>query len=175
MHVEAHPLDGTRPQLWFCRCRAEGLKAPVKYQWRFAPGLKPVANGPQDEPFALVQPGLAGWVECTATGDDKVSARAAHATLPLTVSAAPVAAKVGELITVRGVGLAPTAANEDGIWLVPARGAAIVADSSCKGASWTPLAVSACVPAAARGRTFAVRLQANEELASAAKPLVVAP
>jgi hypothetical protein len=58
---------------------------------------------------------------------------------------------------------------------VPAWGAAVVADASCKGAAWSPAAVSACVPAAARGRTFAVRVQANEELASAPKPLVVAP
>jgi len=35
--------------------------------------------------------------------------------------------------------------------------------------------VSACVPAAARGKSWLVRVQSNETLVSAPKPLVVAP
>jgi hypothetical protein len=178
VHVEAHALDGTRPAQWVFRCRADGLKPPVKYQWRFPAGTKQIGWGvPQDEPYELVQPpeAVAAWGECTATGDDKKSARAAHATVPLSVTAAPATAKVGELITVHGAGFGPASAGEDGIWLVPAWGAAVIADASCKGAAWSPAAVSACVPPAARGRTFGVRVQANEELAPAPKPLVVAP
>jgi len=178
VRVEAHALDGPRPPQWVFRCRADGLKPPVKYQWHFPPGVKQIGWGvPQDEPFELVQPpenAPAAWGECTATGDDKRSARAVHAMVPLAISAAPVTAKVGELITVRGSGFGPSSSGEDGIWLVPAWGAAIVADSSCKGATWTPTSVSACVPPAARGRTFAVRVQVNEELASAKTPVVVA-
>ena len=178
MRVEAHALDGTRPPEWVLRCRADGLKPPVKTQWRFPAGVKQIGWGvPQDEPAELVQPPelVPAWGECTATGDDKRSVRATHAMVPLSVTAAPERAKVGELVTVRGTGFGPAAAGEDGVWLVPAWGAALVADATCKGAAWTPVSVSACIPAAARGRTFAVRVQANEELATAAKPLAVAP
>jgi hypothetical protein len=161
------------------RCRAEGFKSPVKYQWRFPAGVKQIGWGAlQDEPTELVQPPEAGppsWGECTATGDDKVTLHATHALVPLSVTAAPVTAKAGELITVRGAGFGPSPAGADGLWLVPAWGRAIAADPTCKGATWGAAAVSACVPASARGRTVALRVQVNEELATAPKPLVVAP
>jgi hypothetical protein len=160
------------------RCRADGLKPPVKYQWRFPAGVKQIGWGvPQDEPDELVQPPetSASWGECSATGDDKVVLRATHSLVVLSVSAAPATAKVGERITVRGTGFGPSPSGSDGIWLVPAWGVAIAADAACKGASWAEGAITACVPPAARGRTLEVRVQASEELAIAPKPLVVAP
>lgn len=160
------------------RCRADGLTPPVKYQWRFPAGVKQIGWGaPQDEPTELVQPSdpASSWGECTATGDDKQALRAAHAMAPLSVTAAPARAKVGELVTVRGTGFGPAPSGSDGIWLVPRWGAAIAADAACKGAAWSPTAVTACVPAAARGRSVSLRVQVNEELAAAARPLSVAP
>ena len=149
----------------------------MKYQWRFPAGVKQIGWGAlQDEPNELVQPpdSPATWAECTATGDDGVVARATHSLVPLTVSVASTIAKVGELITARGTGFGPSPSGADGIWLVPAWGAALPADP-CKGAAWGETAVSACVPAAARGRTWQLRVQSNEQLAIAPKPLVVAP
>jgi len=175
--VEAHRLDGPRPPQWVLRCRAAGLKAPVTYHWRFPAGVKQIGWGaPQDEPDELVQPPPSPptWAECAATGADGVVLRAAHSLVPIAVSAAPATAKAGELITVRGAGFGPAPSGGDGIWLVPAWGAALPADN-CKGAAWGEAAVSACVPAAARGRTFELRVQSNEELAIAPRPLVVAP
>jgi hypothetical protein len=177
LRVEAHPLDGTRPPQWVLRCQARRLKEPVKYQWRFPAGVKQIGWGvPQDEPTELVQPPetQAAWGECTATGADGVVVRASHSMMPASVSAAPAAAKVGELIVVRGAGFGPSPSGEDGIWLVPPWGAAIRADD-CKGASWGDAAVSACVPKAARGKSWLVRVQSNETLVSAPKPLAVAP
>ncbi|HEX9101936.1 MAG TPA: hypothetical protein VF997_07025 [Polyangia bacterium] len=177
MRVEGHRLDGPRPPQWVLRCRAEGLKPPVKVQWRFPAGVKQIGWGvPQDEPSELVQPpeNAAAWAECSATGADGVVVRATHSMVPLSVGAAPATAKPGELITVRGAGFGPSPAGSDGLWLVPFWGAALPADR-CKGAAWSEAAVSACVPAAARGRTFELRVQSNEELAIAPKPLVVAP
>jgi hypothetical protein len=177
LRVEAHALDGTRPPQWVLRCAARRLKEPVKYQWRFPPGVKQIGWGtPQDEPTELVQPPEtnATWGECTATGADGVVLRASHSMVPPSVSAAPATAKVGELIVVRGAGFGPAPSREDGIWLVPSWGAALPSDA-CKGASWGEAAVSACVPAAARGKTWLVRVQSNETLVTAPKPLVVAP
>jgi hypothetical protein len=177
VRVEAHRLDGPRPPQWVLRCRADGLEPPVKYQWRFPAGVKQIGWGSlQDEANELVQPPdkPAAWGECTATGSDGVAVRVSHSLVPLAVSAAPVTAKAGELITVRGAGFGPSASGEDGIWLVPPWGRALRA-VDCKGAAWSEAAVSACVPAGARGRTFALRVQSNESLALAPKPLVVAP
>lgn len=177
LRVEAHALDGTRPPQWVLRCETQNFKGPVKVQWRFPAGVKQIGWGtPQDEPTELVQPPetTASWGECTATGADGVVLRASHSMVPISISAAPATAKVGELFVVRGAGFGPSPSGEDGIWLVPPRGAAIAADN-CKGASWGEAAVSACVPAAARGRTWLVRVQSNETLATAQKPLVVAP
>jgi len=177
LRVEAHPLDGTRPPQWVLRCQARGLKEPVKYQWRFPAGVKQIGWGaPQDEPTELVQPPelAASWGECAATGADGVVLRAAHSMMPPSVSAAPQTARVGELVVVRGAGFGPSPSGEDGIWLVPSWGAAIRAES-CKGAAWGDAAVSACVPAAARGKRWLVRVQSNETLVTAPKPLVVAP
>lgn len=177
MRVEAHRLDGPRPPQWVLRCRADGLKPPVKYLWRFPSGVRQIGTGPlQDEWNELVQPpdSPPTWAECTATGADGVVVRATHSLVPLTVSVASVTAKVGELITARGTGFGPSASGADGIWLVPAWGAALPAEP-CKGAAWGETAVSACVPAAARGRTWQLRVQSNEQLVVAPKPLVVAP
>ncbi len=177
VRVEGHRLDGPRPPQWVLRCRADGLKPPVKYQWRFPSGVKQIGWGSlQDEPNELVQPpeGPPTWAECAATGADGVVVRASHSLVPLLVSAAPATAKAGELIVVRGAGFGPSPSGGDGIWLVPAWGPALPA-ASCKGAAWSEAAVSACVPPAARGRTWQLRVQSNEELAIAPKPLVVAP
>ncbi len=178
MRVEAHRLDGPRPPEWVLRCRAEGLTPPVKYQWRFPAGVRQIGWGNlQDEPNELVQPpeNAATWGECAATGAAGVVLRVTHSLVPLSVAAAPVSAKAGELVTVRGAGFGPSPSGGDGIWLVPASGAALPADATCKGAAWGEAAIAACVPAAARGRTFQLRVQSNDELALAPKPLVVAP
>ena len=159
------------------RCRADGLKRPVKHHWRLPAGVRQIGWGVlDDEANELVQPPerQAAWAECTATGDDGVVVRATHSLVPLAVTAAPTTARPGELITVRGAGFGPSASDGDAIWLVPAFGPSLRA-TACKGAAWSEAAVSACVPPAARGRTWQVRVQSNEELAAAPKPLVVAP
>ncbi|MGZ3440786.1 MAG: hypothetical protein ACXVDD_14785 [Polyangia bacterium] len=178
VRVEARRLDGPRPPQVSLRCRATGLKPPVKYQWRFPAGVRQIGWGvPQDEPTELVEPPASGvaWAECAATGDDKKTVRATHSLAPLAVSAAPARAKVGELVTVRGSGFGPSPNEGDGIWLVPRFGAARAADVACKGASWSEVALSACVPPSARGASWQLRVQAAGELAVAAQPLVVAP
>ena len=177
VRIEGHALDGPRPPQWVLRCRADGLKPPVKYQWRFPSGVKQIGWGSlQDEANELVLPpeNAATWAECAATGSDGVAVRATHSLVPLSVSAAPATAKVGELVVVRGAGFGPSPSEGDGIWLVPPWGAALPADN-CKGAAWGEAAISACVPAAARGRAFQLRVQAKEQLAIAPRPLVVAP
>ncbi len=177
MRVEAHPVDGTRPTLWALRCFADGLPPPVKLQWRLSSGVKPVAGAPQDEPVDFVQPPgqMPAWAECAATGADNKVVRATHSLTPIAIGAAPAVAKAGELITVHGGGFGPGANADDQMWLVPAWGRAVAADSSCKGALWNDTTVSACVPGAARGRTWQLRVQATGALAIAPKPLVVAP
>ena len=178
VRVEAHPVEGTHPAQWALRCVADGLKPPVKVQWRFPAGVKQIGWGvPQDEPVELVQPPerQATWAECAATGSDNVLVRATHSLVPIAVGAAPATAKAGELITVRGSGFGATPNLDDRIWLVPPFGRAFSADASCKGATWSDAAVTACVPAAARGRSWQVRVQAADTLAIAPKPLVVAP
>ena len=171
-------LDGPRPRQLVFRCRAQGLKPPVKYAWRFPAGVRQIGWGvATDEPFALEQPPDKGvaWAECTATGDDKVVVRASHSMAPLAIRAAPATAKVGELVTLHGSGFGPSPSAGDGIWLVPRWGRALAADTSCKGAAWSEVAVSACVPAAARGAAWQLRVQTSDELAQAPRPLVVAP
>jgi len=178
VRVEAHPVDGTRPTQWALRCYTSGLREPVKVQWRFPAGVKQIGWGvPQDEPVELVQPPdkQTTWAECAATGADNTVVRATHSLLPIAVASAPVTAKVGELITVRGSGFGPSANVEDHLWLMPSWGRAFAADSSCKGAGWNDGAVSACVPPMARGRSWQLRVQAADTLALAPKPLVVAP
>src|SRR5258708_5010904 len=74
-------LDGPRPPQLMLRCRATGLKPPVKYAWRFAPSVRQVGwQVPVDEAAMLVTipdpPTLPVWAECTATGEDKVEVRA---------------------------------------------------------------------------------------------------
>ena len=176
VRVEAHAVEGTRPTLWALRCFADGLKPPVKLEWKLSAGVKPVAGGPQNEPVDFVQPpGNSAWAECAATGADGKVARATHALAPIALTAAPATAKPGELITVRGAGFGPSPNADDQVWLVPPFGRAFAADASCKGAAWSDTLVSACVPAAARGRTWQLRVQAADTLAIAPKPLTVAP
>ncbi|HEY2747004.1 MAG TPA: hypothetical protein VGL86_20415 [Polyangia bacterium] len=177
VRVEAHAVEGTRPTLWALRCFADGLPPPVKLSWRLSPGAKPVAGAPQDEPVDFVQPPGrdVAWAECAATGADNKTVRATHSLVAIAVNAAPAAAKAGALVTVRGSGFGPWANADDRLWLVPPWGRAFAADSSCKGAAWTDAAVTACVPAAARGKSWQLRVQAADTLAIAPKPLVVAP
>jgi len=179
VRIEARPVDGTRPAQWLVRCFADGLKAPVTLLWRFPAGVKQIGGAvPRDEPTALVQPPDRGpsWAECEATGSDGVPVHANHPLAPIAAGAGPVTARAGDLVTVRGSGFGPSPNPGDAVWLVPpGPGRALVADARCKGASWSELAVSVCVPTAARGRTWQVRVQAAETLATAPKPLVVAP
>jgi hypothetical protein len=178
IRVEARRLDGPRPAQLVLRCRVAGLKPPVKYQWRYAAGIRQAgATLPSDESVVLMtaSDSPTAWAECAATSaDDKLTLRAAHSLAPLTISATPAAAKVGELVTVRGGGFGPQPADGDGIWLVSARGKALAADN-CKGAAWGETAVSACVPTAARGAAWQLRVQVGGDLALAPKPLTVAP
>ena len=178
VRVEARRLDGPRPPQLVLRCHADGLKPPVKLQWRFSAGVRQIGAGaPTDEAVALAQPPERGvaWAECAATGADGVVVRGSHSLSPLLIGAAPATAKPGELVTVHGGGFGPALGDGDGLWLVPRWGRALPADSSCKGAAWGETAVSACVPEAARGRTFALRVQTVDGLAIAPRPLVVAP
>lgn len=178
VRVEARRLDGPRPPQLLLRCRVDGAKGLIKYQWRFSAGVKQIGwSVPSDEATALVQPAepAAGWAECAATIDDKLTLRAAHSLAPLTIATAPPTAKAGELVTVRGGGFGPLPGDGDGIWLVPRRGAALPADHACKGATWNETVMSACVPASARGAAWQLRVQVGAELALAPKPLTVAP
>lgn len=178
VRVEAHPVDGTRPPEWALRCLYEGFVPPVKTQWKFPSGVKQIGWGvPQDEPIELVQPPerQPTWAQCTVTGADGTSTHAVHSLVPIAIGAAPTTAKVGELLIVRGAGFGSEPNHGDGLYLVPSWGRALVADATCKGASWSDATVSACVPPAARGRTLSVRVQSAETLAVAPKPLVVAP
>jgi hypothetical protein len=179
VRVDARRLDGPRPAEVLLRCRAEGLRAPLKFQWKLAPAVKQIGWGaPTDEPTLLVQlPDNAGpvtpWAECAVTGDGNVTVRAARALVPPAVSAAPVKAAPGELVTVRGSGFGPSRNPDDAIYFVPAWGAARAADHACKGATWGDGAVSACVPASVGAGEWQVRVQTSGELAIAATPLKV--
>jgi len=178
VRIEGHPVDGTRPTLWLLRCIADGFVAPVKTQWKLAVGVKPVGgNVPLDESTTIVQPPerMPAWAQCTVTGADGTSTHAVHSLTPIAIGAAPTTAKVGELLLVRGSGFGNEPNRGDGVWLVPPWGRALAADATCKRATWSDAAVSACVPAAARGRTWSVRVQSADTLAIAPKPLVVAP
>jgi hypothetical protein len=172
-------LDGPRPPQLMLRCRATGLKPPVKYAWRFAPSVRQVGwQVPVDEAAMLVTipdtPPLPVWAECTATGEDKVEVRASRSLVAPTVTIASAAAHGGELVSVRGEGFGPQRSAGDGLWLVPGWGRARALDHACKGASWSDSVVIACVPPSLSG-TYELRLQTGGELASAPAPTVVKP
>lgn len=171
--ISVRRLDGPRPpQLW-ARCRADGLKPPIKYQWRLAPGVKPIGWGPPaDEPTVFVQlpDGAGSWVECAASGEGGVTARAAASLVPPAIRSAPAAVKAGDVVTLSGVGFGPSRNDDDALWFVPAFGAARAADHACKRASWSDTAVSACVPPALDAGPWQLRVQASGALALAPAP-----
>jgi hypothetical protein len=171
-HISVRRLDGPRPPQVAARCRVDGLKPPIKYQWRFAPGAKQIAWGvPSDEPAALVQLPDAGaaWAECVATGEGDVTVRAGASLIAPSIASAPASVKVGDVVTVRGAGFGPSRNEDDALWFVPAFGAARAADHACKRASWSDTAVSACVPPL-DGGPWQLRVQAADALALATSP-----
>lgn len=174
-YLAVRRLDGPRPQQLLLRCRVDGLKPPIKYVWRVAPEVRPIFSA--DEPTLLVQLGptpVAPWAECTATAEDKVTARAARALASPTISASPSSAQPGQLLTVRGSGFGPARDPSSAIYFVPGWGRARAADHECKGASWSDAAISACVPRALAAGQWQLRVQAVDELAIARAPVVVA-
>jgi hypothetical protein len=179
-HISQRRLDGPRPPQVMLRCRVSGLVPPIKYTWRFAPSLKQVGwNVPVDESVMLMTVpdapmGQAPWAECTAVGAGNVEVRASRALVSPAVTAAPLVARGGELINVRGSGFGPARNRDDAVWLVPAWGRARALDHACKGAVWTDSQVMACVPTSLTG-TWRLRVQAAGELAIAPMPVKVAP
>ncbi|MDB4969590.1 MAG: hypothetical protein JWN44_5279 [Myxococcales bacterium] len=176
-YITQRRLDGPKPPQIMLRCRTTGLEAPVKFAWRFAAPVKQVGwNVPVDETAILVTvpepPQLPLWAECTATGAGNVEARASRALVAPVVAAAPVAARSGELVSVRGSGFGPSRNADDGVWLVPGWGRARPLDHACKGASWSDALVSACVPPSSGGK-WQVRVQAGGELAIWPTPMAV--
>jgi hypothetical protein len=178
-HITQRRLDGPRPPQVMLRCRVSGLVPPIRYAWRFAPAVKQVGwQVPVDESVMLMtvpdSPAQAAWAECTATGAGNVEVRAARALVAPVVTAAPVSARGGELVSVRGSGFGPSRNRDDAVWLVPAWGRARPLDHGCKGATWSDSHVSGCVPPSLSG-TWQLRVQAAGELAIAALPVKVAP
>ena len=86
-------------------------------------------------------------------------------------------ARSGELITVRGGGFGPSAnARRRRVARAAVGPRASPPMHACKGAAWSDAVVSACVPAAARGRSWQLRVQVGGDARRGApKPLVVAP
>ncbi|HEX4460401.1 MAG TPA: hypothetical protein VIA18_20630 [Polyangia bacterium] len=183
--VAVRRLEGPRPPQVVARCLVEGLPRPIQYQWKLAPGLHGVGwNPPLNEATVLVQlptnadSGAVAWAECSATGGDDKAKRVVKATaalVPPRIASAPKSAKPRELVTVRGNGFGPTRGDGDGLYFVSPRGDVHAADGNCAGATWADSAVSACVPASlAPGSRWQLRVQAGDELALTAAPLVVA-
>ena len=177
VHIDVDHLAGPRPPQLVARCVVDGLRPPVTYRWQLPPAVKQVGwTPPSDEPAILVQipdgAAPAGvWAACTAVGEGGASVHAKRALVVPLVTATPATARPGELVTVRGGGFGPARGPDDGVWLVPAWGAAERADASCKGARWADDAVSACVPATLPAGSWQLRVQAGGELAVARLPL----
>jgi hypothetical protein len=179
-HISVRRLEGPRPPQVLARCRVEGLARPIQYQWKLAPGVRAVGwNAPLTEATVLVQ--LAdntsgnAWAECSATGGDQRTARATASLVPPRIAGAPIktTARPGELVAVRGGGFGPVRSDGDGLYFVSPRGDVHAADRGCAGASWSDAVVSACVPPSLAAGSWQLRVQAGEELALLATPLVV--
>jgi hypothetical protein len=170
--VVVRPIDGPRPPQVVARCRVDGLAPPVQYHWRLVPGARTVGwNPPIDEASLWVEvppPGAPAWIECVATGADKVDATGGASLVAPALSAVPAAAKAGDLVTVHGAGFGRTRNDDDALWLVPTWGAARVADHACKGAAWSEAAVTACLPPSLPPGNWQLRVQAAGSLALAA-------
>jgi hypothetical protein len=172
-HVAVRRLDGPRPPQVVARCRVDGLKPPIKYQWRLAPGVKQVGwTPPADEPTVLVQlpepMGAPVWAECVASGEGGVTVRAGASLIAPSISVATTAVRAGDVVTVRGAGFGVTRNDDDALWFVPRFGAARAADHACKQASWSDTVVSACAPASLPVGEWQLRVQAAGALALAA-------
>jgi hypothetical protein len=180
--ISERRLDGPHPAQAIIRCVTDGLKPPIKFQWKLEPSVKQIGWGvpSEDEESLLVQvldreAARAGeWARCTATGSDGVIVSAERSLNPPLITAAPVKARAGEKITVRGSGFGPTRASDDAIFLVPAWGAAHALDHACKGAEWSESAITACLPPSLAAGPLELRVQSGGELARAAAPLVIA-
>lgn len=174
-------LDGPRPPQVVARCVVEGLPPPITYRWRLPPAVRQIGwKPPADEPAILLQipVGTAPhgvWATCAATGAGGATVEATRALIVPLVTVTPPGAKPGALVTVRGGGFGPVRGPDDGVWLVPPRGAARRADASCKGARWADDAVSACVPRDLPPGEWQLRVQAGGELAVGHQPVRVAP
>ena len=175
-------LDGPRPAQAIIRCVVDGrLKPPVKIKWQLQPDVKQIGWGvpSDDEAELLVQipDRPPAWAACTAWGSDGVTVKAERALTMPTIAAAPEKVKAGERVTVAGSGFGRARGDGDGVYLVPAWGAARPLDHACKGAAWTDTSITACLPpslaASLPAGPLELRVQAADELARAPRPLVV--
>src|SRR5581483_3518684 len=166
--VDVTRVETVRPEHAILRCLVDGGRAPIAYSWRLTPGIHQAGYGvPGDEAAMLVtvepiKTTQAGLVTCTASDASGQSVSASVALGPMAITRA--AAGPGT-ITVEGSGFGVRGAD-DAVWLVPARGAALMADSSCKQASWADAKIVACVPPP-DGRVREVRVESGGRLALA--------
>jgi len=175
VRLSATPLEGTRPQLVLLECNLSGFPARPRFAWKLPPGVKTSGTPPLDEGALLVQLAdrlrTAETVECTAIGEGdprksgpgpgNLTATARLALGPLEINAARAA---GSQLTVEGAGFGPQAAEDDAVWLVPARGRALKADHACPGASWSESKLSVCLPKLSKD-PYQVRVQSGGRLA----------
>jgi hypothetical protein len=153
---------------------------PVKIAWKLANNVTQVGFGvpSADERALLVQlPDSGAWARCTATGKTGPGVTAERSLNPPLIINAPTKLKLGdkvpEKVMLQGRGFGPTRGPDDAVYLVPGWGAAQALDHQCKGAAWSDSSITACLPASVPAGPFELRVQAGDELALAAAPVVV--
>ena len=176
--VTIEAVQASRPTLAWARCLTVGLKPPVTFAWKVPLELKTIGwNAPQTEGALLLQvpdaPKHSSRLRCAATDGSGASVIATAVYGPLVVT--KVAPGEGTL-TVEGSGFGPPPApderGEDGVYLVPPRGPAILAVQACPAATWGDEKIVACMPPGVKG-TFALRVASGGRLAQAPSPLTV--
>jgi hypothetical protein len=162
-HIEVVRLVATRPQLVLVRCRTTGFASPPKFSWTLGPGVRTTGYGERtDEDALMVQllsPKGALTVQCNASVDG-ASASAEVGLGPIAINKAKLA---GTALTIEGGGFSTHRGPDDAVWLVPARGDALRADSACKGAVGGDARIVACVPAPLKS-AYQVRVQSGGRL-----------
>jgi hypothetical protein len=67
-------------------------------------------------------------------------------------------------VVVEGSGFGPTRRPDDGVWLVPASGSAVMADHACKEAVWSDGHIVACAPRGILPHPYQVRVESAGRL-----------
>lgn len=160
-------LPGTA--LATARCLSSGLGAPIHFDWALGPGLKQWGYGaPKDEAALMVAlpttPRGALTIACTATGSAGKKVEAFGSFDPIVIRAVHPPSAMSPLLTVEGSGFGQAPYFGDGLYLVPVRGRALIADTACPGGKWSDALVRGCVPREAGGRRLQVRLESAGRL-----------